>query len=173
MRRLCRLYPAYWVSMLGGVLWWWQTGRPVHWQTFAANATMMPMFLGQEPLVGVYWTLHVELIFYALCLVLHRTHWLTKPATLAVVVVALTGLSRLLRVVDRANAAGPTIGRHMFVLGLAVMVWERSSARCTTRRAGSATACGEAGRSGGWRGRERCCRSCWTRRWAGISWVGR
>ena len=123
VRRLCRLYPAYWVSMLGGVLWWWQTGRAVHWQTLAANATMMPMFLGQEPLVGVYWTLHVELIFYALCLILHRTNWLTKPATLAVVVVSLTGLSRLLRVVDRANTVGPTIGRHMFVLGLAVMVW--------------------------------------------------
>ena len=123
VRRLCRLYPAYWVSMLGGVLWWWQTHRAVTWQTLAANATMVPMFLGQEPLGGVYWTLHVELIFYALCLCLHRTRWLERPATLAVVVVALTGLSRLLRIVDRANGPGPAVGRHLFVLGLAVMIW--------------------------------------------------
>ena len=123
VRRLCRLYPAYWVSMVAGVLWWWQTGRAVNWQTLAANLTMVPMFFRQEPLIGVYWTLHVEMIFYVLCLVLHRTGWLERPATLASVVLALAGLSRLLRIIDRTQTTGPVIGRHLFVLGLAVMIW--------------------------------------------------
>lgn len=123
IRRLCRLYPAFWVSMLGGCWLWWLIGHPFTWQALAANATMGPMFLGEDPLIGVYWTLHVELIFYALCLCLHRTRWLEWPWVLAIVALALTGLSRYLRIIDRTDATGPVIGRHLYTLGLAVMIW--------------------------------------------------
>lgn len=123
IRRLCRLYPAYWVSMLGGIWTWWLSGYRLTWQTVAANATMGPMFLGKSCLVGVYWTLHIELIFYALCLCLHRTRWLERPVTLAGVALALTALSRVLRIIDREGTTGPVIGRHLYALGLAVMIW--------------------------------------------------
>ena len=123
IRRLCRLYPAYWVSMLGGVWVWWLCGYRLTGPMLAANATMGPMFLGQDCLIGVYWTLHVELIFYALCLCLHRTRWLEWPWTLTAVAIALAGISRALRIIDRTGVTGPVIGRHLYARGRAVMIW--------------------------------------------------
>ena len=123
IRRLCRLYPAYWVSMLGGVFAFWLSSEPITWKLLAANTTMGPLFFDQGCLVGVYWTLHVELIFYALCLSLHRTRWLERPVVLALAVIALTGLSRYLRIIDRTGTTGPVIGRHLYCLGIAVMIW--------------------------------------------------
>lgn len=125
IRRLCRLYPAFWVSALGGVWLWWLMGRPLSWRVLAANVTMAPSAFNQEPLIGIYWTLQVELVFYALCLCLHRTRWLERPTTLAVTAVALTGLSRALRIID--HRAHPdlnlSVSRHVYCLGLAVMIW--------------------------------------------------
>ncbi len=123
IRRFCRLYPAFWVSVLGGVWLWWLMRWPLTWQVLAANVTMVPSLFGQTPFIGVYWTLQVELIFYAVCLCLHRTRWLERPAVLAGVVLALTGLSRVLRIIDRTGTTGPLVGRHLYCLGLAVMIW--------------------------------------------------
>ena len=123
IRRLCRLYPAYWVSMLGGIFWFWLSSQLITWKLLAANTIMIPLFLDQGCLVGVYWTLHVELIFYVLCLCLHRTRWLERPVILAVTVIALTGLSRYWRIIDRTDLGAPIIGRHLYCLGVAVMIW--------------------------------------------------
>ncbi len=123
IRRFCRLYPAFWVSLPAGVWLCWLLHRQLTWQGLAANVTMAPGLFGQEPLIGVYWTLQVELIFYVLCLCLHRTRWLERPAVLAGVVIALAGLSRVLRIIDRTGTTGPVIGRHVYCMGLAVMIW--------------------------------------------------
>lgn len=57
--RFFRLYPAYWVSLvLAGIVY----GGSL--RLLAANATMMQRFIGFPDLVGVYWTLAVELLFY-------------------------------------------------------------------------------------------------------------
>ncbi|MFD1215922.1 acyltransferase family protein [Microbulbifer celer] len=68
IRRLFRLYPVYWVSILvalmaGSIL----ANR--HWEPIAVitNLSMMQKLLGQEHIQGLYWTLQVELIFYILC----------------------------------------------------------------------------------------------------------
>jgi peptidoglycan/LPS O-acetylase OafA/YrhL len=83
VRRFFRLYPAYWLSALlalGGLFlmegktWpgpfflWRGDGAPL-WPTFMVNATMLQQFVGVPNLIGVYWTLQVELIFYVLCAV--------------------------------------------------------------------------------------------------------
>ena len=123
VRRFCRLYPAFWASMAGGVWLWWLLDWKLTWKVAAANFTMAPLLFGQPPLIGVYWTLEVELIFYAACLCLHRTRWLERPAVLAGAALALTGLSRALRIMDRSASPDPAIDRHVFCLSLAVMVW--------------------------------------------------
>ncbi len=123
IRRFCRLYPAFWVSMLGGVWLWWWMHRQLTWRVLAANFTMVPSVFAQEPLIGVYWTLQAELIFYAVCLCLHRTRWLERPVALAGAVIALAALSRVLRIVERTGTTGPVIGWHLYCLGLAVMIW--------------------------------------------------
>ena len=123
IRRFCRLYPAFWVSMVGGVWLWWLMDWKLTWKVVAANFVMTPSLFGQPQLIGVYWTLEIELIFYAVCLCLHRTRWLERPAVLAGAALALTGLSRGLRIIDRSANPGPALDRHVFCLGLAVMIW--------------------------------------------------
>jgi peptidoglycan/LPS O-acetylase OafA/YrhL len=71
-RRFFRLYPAYWLSVaLAWVVLWWMQDRTVSAGTLLANLTMLPGTLGSERLLGLYWTLETELLFYALCIVLH------------------------------------------------------------------------------------------------------
>jgi len=96
VRRFFRLYPAYWLSALLALLglylmdgkdWpgpfflWRGDGAPV-WSTFLVNLSMLQRFLGVPDMIGLYWTLQVELIFYLLCAALFavrrtgREHWL-------------------------------------------------------------------------------------------------
>jgi peptidoglycan/LPS O-acetylase OafA/YrhL len=73
IRRFFRLYPAFWLSVaqalamavaVAGVL------PPAG--TLLANLTMAAGFFGQPHLQGMYWTLQMELVFYALCALLFR-----------------------------------------------------------------------------------------------------
>ncbi|RZK88582.1 MAG: acyltransferase [Methylobacterium sp.] len=66
--RFFRLYPAYWLSIPCGllVLFVW-AGRDVPNLLVPANMTMLQQFLGVENIIGLYWTLQIELIFYAIC----------------------------------------------------------------------------------------------------------
>ncbi len=64
--RFLRLYPAYWLSLVcalflgGGLLW-----QEVDWATIMMNLTMIQQFFGFENILGVYWTLGIEIAFYA------------------------------------------------------------------------------------------------------------
>lgn len=69
--RFMRLYPAYWLSLLfylamlqlsGGVL--------PSWPQIVANLSMVQALLGYDDVIGLYWTLFIELVFYGLCLLL-------------------------------------------------------------------------------------------------------
>lgn len=65
IRRLFRLYPAFWVSVILGILIVWiGQGRSVTLQLFFANWAMIPAILGESSILGLYWTLELELIFY-------------------------------------------------------------------------------------------------------------
>jgi len=72
--RFFRLYPAYWISILCFCL---VSGIPAI-KSLLINATMFQKFVGIEDLVGVYWTLQIELIFYISCLILHRFNLLNN-----------------------------------------------------------------------------------------------
>lgn len=64
--RFFRLYPAFWVSvMIFSAISFNQGDFSIG--RVLANATMIPQAFGQKALSGVYWTLSVELVFYALC----------------------------------------------------------------------------------------------------------
>ncbi len=77
--RVCRLYPLYWATIIIAVVFFdYKT------DTFqlAANFTMFQKFIGVEDIVGVFWTLQIELIFYILCMVLFFYGVLDKDKTL-------------------------------------------------------------------------------------------
>lgn len=124
--RFFRLYPAYWVSVAAGLvfIWWWQ-GWPITWQMVAANVTMVPDLLGQPPIMGLYWTLGTELVFYLCCWLIWRCGWLDSPRFIAGLIVALSlswfavkGAKQLGVVPDDISAAWKNLPRH-----LAIMFW--------------------------------------------------
>ncbi len=73
--RFSRLYPAYWGAI---VLTFAMThaiglpGKTVGWDVLAVNVTMVQGFFGVPHVDGVYWTLEVELLFYAWALLSFR-----------------------------------------------------------------------------------------------------
>jgi peptidoglycan/LPS O-acetylase OafA/YrhL len=71
--RAVRLYPAFWAGVLITTAATVTLGRELFSVTPAqvlANLTMVQQVLGQPSVDGVYWTLFIELQFYALVLVL-------------------------------------------------------------------------------------------------------
>src|SRR5476649_2414610 len=69
--RLMRLYPAYWLSLLVYLLALQLTGALLPpWKQVVANLSMVQTALGFADVVGLYWTLFIEVVFYGLCLLL-------------------------------------------------------------------------------------------------------
>ena len=108
--RVARLYPAYWVCCTITFLATLSIGAPRYTATLAqylANLTMISPYLGQPAMDGVYWSLLVEIRFYALVaivLLLKKIHlaqhfiavWLCLTAVLAAVPCPVPKLGTLL-----------------------------------------------------------------------------
>jgi len=76
--RLARLYPIYWLSIpLGFFAYWYLDGKEITMTTFLINFTMLQQFFLVENVMGLYWTLQIELIFYFLCVILYVFNWLS------------------------------------------------------------------------------------------------
>lgn len=67
--RLFRMYPAYWISIPAGIGATLLAGRG-HFSMLEIlfNATMLQQFFGIPNVIGLYWTLQIEIVFYAVCL---------------------------------------------------------------------------------------------------------
>ncbi len=66
--RVVRLYPAFWVCCTLTFLAIWLAGAPHYSATFTqylVNMTMLNEFVGVRHIDGVYWTLAIEIKFYA------------------------------------------------------------------------------------------------------------
>jgi peptidoglycan/LPS O-acetylase OafA/YrhL len=69
--RVSRLYPTFWVAMaLTVALVFVFKGTLPTLRTLLANATMVPALLGSPRIDDIYWTLEIEVRFYALIFVL-------------------------------------------------------------------------------------------------------
>lgn len=64
--RFFRLFPIYWLSVILG---FFIIGEDVSRTDFLVNFTMLQQFLGFKNVLGLYWTLQIELIFYFLVVV--------------------------------------------------------------------------------------------------------
>jgi len=94
LSRFFRLYPAYWFSIALACGIWFITGEhQPSLKNLAANATMLQMAIGAPNLIGVYWTLFIELIFYASCIVLFSLGILDKPKRMIAVFFVLCAAS--------------------------------------------------------------------------------
>lgn len=94
IKRFFRLYPAYWLSIIVASII--GLGFGVHVESFGQvllNFTMIHKFLGVESVIGAYWTLHVELIFYVLCAFLFYVGILKSNKTLFLMTVVFSLLA--------------------------------------------------------------------------------
>ncbi|HUY87207.1 MAG TPA: acyltransferase [Pirellulales bacterium] len=80
--RFARLYPAYWVAgaiTFGVVTLFGLSGQEVSLREAALNSTMLQRLLGARHIDGAYWSLEVELFFYAFAFALHRAGAFRTP----------------------------------------------------------------------------------------------
>ena len=131
VKRLFRLFPAYWASLAGCLLlvaaglFPPPFGGVAHPALAAAmNVTMLQSFFGLPSAIGVYWTLPLELLFYALCCVLFLLRLLARPALSLALGLAAMFLAEL-----AAAAYGRSLPAGRFglllcaLLGAVVMRW--------------------------------------------------
>ena len=64
IKRFFRLYPLFWVSMMLGIAF--LSHKDMGLSKILANTTMLPSFFGQDFIIGLYWSLETELIFYGI-----------------------------------------------------------------------------------------------------------
>ena len=119
--RFFRLYPAYWLSVLLGVIaFYLLPGRILSTATILTNLTMLQQFLGIENIILLYWTLQIELIFYALCVILFLAGLLQRTSGIAISAATML-LAALAMAVVRYQ-----LGKALPValpLSLAIMFW--------------------------------------------------
>jgi peptidoglycan/LPS O-acetylase OafA/YrhL len=123
VKRVLRLYPAYWLALaLTYALIWLPQGRPTGLASVLANVTMLPTVFGVESAMGHFWTLEIEFVFYALVVLLFLTGRLKRPWLIValVVVLALKPSSLLMNRLAWAPGQG-----HWgeLPLCLAIMLW--------------------------------------------------
>ena len=97
INRLFRVYPAYWLSILVAVaLALSLHSSSVNFRLVAVNLTLLQQFIGVPNLLGIYWTLQIELIFYAMCIILFLMHALGKPRRVLLTLIAMLAVAFLM-----------------------------------------------------------------------------
>jgi len=91
--RFFRLFPTFWICLLlsaGAIAVAGPPDRAVSLLDLALNLTMIPKWLGAQPVDGVYWTLAIELAFYVWMAVFKVTGALETPRGRLAVALAWT-----------------------------------------------------------------------------------
>lgn len=89
--RFFRLYPMYWVSIIFAVLCFDKYNAA----QILANITMFQVFFKQSDLIGVYWTLVIEMFFYIACSIIFYFNRLNSSKWIFFSLISLSLLSCL------------------------------------------------------------------------------
>ncbi len=107
--RFFRLYPAYWLSIpLALVFVSWRLGMQdygqppgwqISWQMVVANLSMLQSFLGFDDIMGQYWTLALELVFYGACILLFAAGYLQSFKAIILFLLSMLALQMVCRII--------------------------------------------------------------------------
>lgn len=125
IRRLLRLYPLFWFSMV--VIISILKGKnelvtgAMDWKTIGANITMLPTLLNFDPLIIIYWTLETEIVFYAVASIVFRYGCLFQPKRLLALIFFLIAIfaSMMFGIFPAPNS----LAWKSLTLNLAFMFW--------------------------------------------------
>jgi peptidoglycan/LPS O-acetylase OafA/YrhL len=124
IRRVFRIYPAYWLSVpLAAYAFYWSAGAAFPAGELLANLTLLQSAFGLRHAEGVYWTLVVEVAFYALCVALLLTRSLFDARRLALLAAAFAlahVFAMFMLWLGRPIVSIPTA---FWPLNLSVMLW--------------------------------------------------
>jgi peptidoglycan/LPS O-acetylase OafA/YrhL len=124
IRRVFRIYPAYWLSVpLAAFVFFWMVGGTFTAGQFLANLTLLQSVFGIRHAEPVYWTLVVELGFYALCIVLLLGRSLYSVRRVAILCAALAAMHLFGVFMIWLGNAVLTVGESFWMLNLSVMLW--------------------------------------------------
>ncbi len=130
--RFSRLFPAYWLAIVLTFAITHLLGLPiklVDWRAAIANVVMLHNLVGVPHVDGVYWTLEVELLFYAGMFALYKTGRLDQIHLALRALLALAVVYHLAQVWTGVNLMPWMVYRLLilqylpwFCLGIAVYV---------------------------------------------------
>lgn len=130
VRRFWRLYPIYWLATALSVVVWIATGH--EWTqdlglvTIVANILMIQGFIGAYSILGVAWTLGIEIAFYAQSVVTKLARLLDKSAWIGF---AWLGVFAAMAVSNwqRGTSFSAVVPLMMFTasLGFAIYRWDK------------------------------------------------
>ncbi|SFQ32086.1 Peptidoglycan/LPS O-acetylase OafA/YrhL, contains acyltransferase and SGNH-hydrolase domains [Bradyrhizobium sp. Ghvi] len=123
--RFFRLYPAYWTSIVIGLVTMVlldATTFPL-WQ-IAANVTMLQTFANIPNLWVFYWTLAIELLFYVSCTILFALGLLNQRLTAVAIVIAaaLIGTAAAMLVENRTISSLMEVGLNLSAMFLGKII---------------------------------------------------
>lgn len=88
-----RLYPTYWLSLAIAIPVGLAAGVAYTVPQVVANTTMIQVLFGQADVLGVYWTLFIEMLFYGICVLTFLIGRLRSPGYMLLVLAGFLGVS--------------------------------------------------------------------------------
>lgn len=123
--RFFRLYPAYWTSLVIGLVTMQVMESKVYpLSQIAANVTMLQTFVDIPNLWVFYWTLAIELLFYAGCTILFAMGLLNQRFTAVTIVAAaaLVGTAAALLIESRTVSSLMEVGLNLSAMFLGKII---------------------------------------------------
>lgn len=130
--RISRLYPAYWAAMIvtfAVVTMFGLPDWPVGPHAFLINLTMAQQWLKTPHVDGVYWTLSLELSFYAIMLALSLAGLLARLKTVALIwmaaqIAAFAVMASGRHVPTLVQVSFLLLYAHLFLAGMMFYRWK-------------------------------------------------
>lgn len=124
--RFFRLYPMYWASIIISIF----VLNKIDITQILANITMFQSILGERDILGVYWTLIIEMFFYIFCSFLFALGLISKRKPVIISFAILTLLALLFGILrlftDKNIPVAAPLLMAIMLIGYIIRLKERS-----------------------------------------------